>query len=138
MMKTEDILQQLNELPVAGSKIAVGNDIVHLPTFIHSLTPQFIKRSYSPAELAYCEQFAESTLRYASTWAAKEAVYKALKQADDTIKLWWPDIEIHRPKPQGKPTVRIKKLKTPLDFSLTITHDGEYIWALAVCLYHSV
>jgi holo-[acyl-carrier protein] synthase len=135
MMKTEDILRQVNQLQINNRPVAVGNDIVHLPTFLHSLTPQFIKRSYTPLELSYCEQFADSRLRYASTWAAKEAVYKAIKQADDSIRLWWRDIEIHRPKPQGKPTVTVKKLNIPLEFSLTISHDGDYVWALALCVY---
>jgi phosphopantetheinyl transferase (holo-ACP synthase) len=93
----------------------------------------FIKRGYTKDEVAYCEQFAEPMLRYESTWAEKKAVYKAIELADDSIKLWWPDIEIHRPKPQGKPTVTVKKLNDPLSFSLTITHDGDYVWALAVC-----
>jgi holo-[acyl-carrier protein] synthase len=134
MIATEDITAQLNQLQIAARQLAVGNDIVHLPTFLLSLTPQFIKRSYTPLELAYCEQFADSNLRYASTWAAKEAVYKAIKQVDADIKLWWPDIEIYRPKPQGKPSVIIKKLNAPVAFSLTIAHDGDYVWALAICL----
>jgi len=44
-----------------------------------SFTPQFILRGYTQNEIAYCEQFADSRLRYASTWAAKEAVYKVIK-----------------------------------------------------------
>jgi holo-[acyl-carrier protein] synthase len=143
MMKPEIITIEINRVAVINNpavinnRIAVGNDVVHLPTFLKSLTPLFIKRSYTENELAYCTRFADPALRYASTWAAKEAVYKALKQADEHIKLWWRDIEINRPKPQGKPTVSISKLKDPLDFSLTITHDGDYVWALAVCVYQA-
>lgn len=126
------------ELLMKNNSVVVGNDLVHLPTFIKSCTPYFIHRGYTQDEVAYCEQFADSTLRYASTWAAKEAVYKAIKQMDDSIRLWWRDIEIHRPKPQGKPAVRVKKLNIPLAFSLTITHDGDYVWALAICVRNSV
>jgi len=133
-MKTEQITDLISELQVCG-RVAVGNDVVHLPTFLLSLTPQFIARGYTDEERAYCDQFSEPALRYASTWAAKEAVYKALKQADESIKLWWPDIAISRPKPQGKPTVTISKLTTPLDFNLSISHDGDYVWAVAVCAY---
>jgi len=130
-MKTELIEALVKELPVTA-KIAVGNDVVHLPTFVLSLTPQFIRRGYTADELAYISRFDDPVLRYASTWAAKEAVYKALKQSDDTLKLWWRDIEIQRAKPQGKPTVYIKRLKNPPEFSLTITHDGDYVWALVL------
>jgi phosphopantetheine--protein transferase-like protein len=133
-MKTEQITELVEEVR-GGRRIAVGNDVVHLPTFLLSLTPQFIARGYTEEERAYCEQFCEPALRYASTWAAKEAVYKALKQADETVKLWWPDIAISRPKPQGRPSVTIGKLARPLDFNLTISHDGDYVWAVAVCGY---
>ena len=127
-------MQQISEMQIPLKKITVGNDLVHLPTFDQSFTPYFVKRGYTQNEITYCEQFTDSKLRFASTWAAKEAVYKALKQADENIKIWWRDIEILRAKPQGKPTVNIKKIKYPLNISLTISHDGEYVWALAVFL----
>ncbi len=133
-MKTEQIEELVREVQANG-RIAIGNDVVHLPTFLLSLTPQFIARGYTAGEREYCDRFAEPALRYASTWAAKEAVYKALKQADTTIKLWWPDIVISRPKPQGKPSVTIARLEKPLEFNLTISHDGDYVWAVAVCVY---
>jgi len=135
MMKTEEIEELIVGSGCRLQSIAVGNDLVHLPMFDKSFTPYFVRRGYTKEEIAYCEQFAEPRLRYASTWAAKEAVYKAIKQVDETIKIWWRDIEIHRPKPQGKPTVIVKKLKTPLSINLTISHDGDYVWALAVCVY---
>ncbi len=138
-MKAEQITEEINELvkqaTVAGRHIAVGNDLVHLPTFIKSCTSAFIRRVFTPTELEYCSKFSDPYLRYASTWAAKEAVYKAVKQTDDSLKLWWRDIEILRAKAAGKPTVQIKKLKTDLEFSLSISHDGEYVWAVVVCLY---
>ena len=135
IMKTEDIEQQLNKFKTAGKLIAVGNDIVHLPSFVLSLTPQLIRRAYTANELAYCQAFENATLRYASTWAAKEAVYKSVKQVYPSLKLWWHDIEITRPEPQGKPSVNINKLNNKLEFSITITHDGDYVWALAICMH---
>ena len=138
MIKEESITEVLREchaiqeLPVAtGVQIVAGNDLVHVPTFRLSCTPLFIRRSYTAEEVAYCEQFDNPMLRYASTWAAKEAVYKVIKQVDDTVRLWWPDIEILRDKPQGKPRAEVKKLPLLKDVSLTISHDGDYVWALA-------
>jgi len=131
----DNIFEQVNGLRVGGRSLAAGNDIVHLPTFLQSLSPQFIRRGYTADEVAYCEQFADSALRYASTWAAKESVYKALKQIDPNIRLWWRDIEIHRDKPQGRPMVTVNKLNSEIEFTLTISHDGDYVWALAVCVY---
>ncbi len=134
-MKTEQIIEQIKQVSLPGRNIIVGNDVVHLSRFIQSCTPRFIRRVYTHNELEYCAKFTDVYLRYASTWAAKEAVYKAIKQTDDTIKLWWRDIEILRAKPSGKPTVQVKKLKIPLEFSLSISHDADYVWAVVVCLY---
>ncbi len=139
-MKAEQIQdtfsEQLKHISISGKGIATGNDIIHLPAFIKSCTSHFIKRGFTEDELVYCSKFADPFLRYASTWAAKESVYKAIKQTDNNIKLWWKDIEILRARPAGKPTVQIKKLKTPLEFSLSISHDGDYVWAIAICLYN--
>lgn len=129
MLVPETILKTLSDIPV-GIR-GIGNDLVFLPQFQQSLHPTFIKRAFTVQEREYCEQFENPTIRYASTWAGKEAVYKAVKQYDDLIKLWWRDIEILRNKPQGKPTVIIKKLPS-IKISLTLTHDGDYAWALAV------
>lgn len=138
-MKAEQIKEETTEyikqLTVTGRQVAVGNDIVHLPTFIESCTPHFVQRVFTTAELEYCSKFTNPFVRYASTWAAKEAVYKAIKQTDDTIKLWWRDIEILRDKPAGKPIVHIKKLKTPVEISISISHDADYVWAIAVWMY---
>lgn len=131
MIQSEEIEKLVVE-HAGANKLAVGNDIIYLPNFKQSLTPEFIARVYTQEELQYCRQFDEPVLRYASTWAAKEAVYKAIKQIDDTIKLWWPDIEILRNKPQGKPTASITKLTLPLQITLSIAHDGDYVWAVAV------
>jgi len=78
-----------------SDKFAAGNDLVYLPDFKLSLTELFKKKVYTPAEVAYCDQFDDAALRYASTWAAKEAVYKAVKQLD-TAALPFKKIEIRR------------------------------------------
>lgn len=111
----------------------LGNDLVCLSSFKQSFNSQYIKRVFTQNEINYCEQFDEPMLRYASTWAAKEAVYKALKQVIPDLKIWWPAIEIMRNKPQGKPQVKIHKTIPPLSISLSITHDGDYVWAIATC-----
>jgi holo-[acyl-carrier protein] synthase len=105
------ILKALDKL-VPSKGFVVGNDLVF-------------------AEIVYCDQFDDSLLRYASTWAAKEAVYKAIKQIDDST-LGWKKIEITRNKPAGKPGVIIYKDTCSFKISLTISHDGDYAWAIAL------
>jgi len=124
-----EILRSVETI-VADKKFAAGNDLVFLPNFRESLTDLFKNKVYTPAELTYCDQFADSDLRYASTWAAKEAVYKAVKQID-TKPLYWKKIEITRDKPGGQPTVTLHQHADRFKISLSISHDGDYIWAIA-------
>jgi holo-[acyl-carrier protein] synthase len=124
--KLQSTITELN----SSGKFAVGNDLVFLPDFLLSLTEEFKKKVYSPVEVAYCEQFNEPALRYASTWAAKEAVYKAIKQLDPK-PLSWKKIEITREKTGGRPHVKLHQHERPFKISLSISHDGDYIWAAA-------
>jgi holo-[acyl-carrier protein] synthase len=113
-------------------QFAAGNDLVFVPGFEPSLTPGFKNKVYTEQELAYCDQFADSLLRYASTWAAKEAVYKAVKQLDKTTA-GWKKIEIIREKIGGRPHVILHQPQlASISVSLSITHDGDYAWAVAI------
>jgi len=123
------LVQSVNELGL-GQQFAIGNDLIFLPDFETSLTDLFKKKVYTDNEIAYCTSFDNSLLRYASTWAAKEAVYKALKQLS-TGPLNWKKIEILREKAAGKPIVILHPDENKYQISLTISHDGDYVWALA-------
>lgn len=125
--KLTDSLESLT-----GQQFAAGNDLVFVPGFEASLTPGFKNKVYTDAEMAYCDQFADSLLRYASTWAAKEAVYKAVKQLDKSTA-GWKKIEIIREKIGGRPHVVLHQPQlTNISVSLSITHDGDYAWAVAI------
>jgi holo-[acyl-carrier protein] synthase len=127
----ENQIETSVDLVTAGKKFAVGNDLVFLPNFELSFTEPFKNKAYTPTEMDYCNQFSDSLLRYASTWAAKEAVYKALKQLDDTT-LGWQKIEIIRKKNAGEPQVLLHNNPAKFKISLTISHDGDYVWAIAL------
>lgn len=118
------------------SQVYLGNDIVYLPNFKNSLTEEFIHKVYSQNEIDYCVQFKEPLQHYASTWAAKEAIYKMLKQINPSIIISWKNIEILRAKIGGIPTLNLKHdtmiFSEPV--SLTLTHDGDYVWACAGCI----
>jgi len=116
---------------IPAKKFAVGNDLIFIPNFKNSFTPEFQNKVYTANEIAYCGQFDDSLLRYASTWAAKEAVYKAVKQLSDLV-LGWDKIEIIREKIAGKPAVTLHQYPVQYQISLTITHDGDYVWAIAM------
>jgi holo-[acyl-carrier protein] synthase len=125
-----NIEETLLEL-IPKQEFALGNDLVYLPDFELSFNPLFQKKVYTLNEIEYCDQFEEKLLRYASTWAAKEAVYKAIKQHNLTA-LSFKKIEILRSKIAGKPTVNLPPFYKNLKVSLSISHDGDYVWALAL------
>ncbi len=110
---------------------AVGNDIVFLPDFNASFNELFQRKVYTPDEIEYCERFDQPLLRYASTWAAKEAVYKAVKQLYPQA-LAFKNIEIIRSRIAGIPRVSLPGDLADLEISLSITHDGDYACAIAI------
>ena len=110
-------------------QLALGNDLVFLPSFRQSCTELFKRKVYSVEEAQYCEAFSDPTLRYASTFAAKEAAYKALKQLFSKGVLPWRSMQILRDGPSKRPFVRHPLLDRFCKHSLTISHDGDYVWA---------
>ncbi|RYE19370.1 MAG: holo-ACP synthase [Sphingobacteriales bacterium] len=127
----ENKLEKTLEEIATGQQHAVGNDLVFIPDFQHSLTDLFKNKVYTTGEIAYCDRFDNALLHYASTWAAKEAVYKAVKQLDAT-PLAWKKIEIIREKIGGRPHVIIHQHPGKFNVSLSISHDGDYAWAAAI------
>jgi phosphopantetheine--protein transferase-like protein len=126
-----ELLKSITGLAI-DKKFAIGNDLVFIPDFELSLTPQFKNKVYTAAEVAYCDQFSDSLTRYASTWAAKEAVYKAIKQLNPA-PVAWKKIEITREKPGGRPNVVFhQQAADTFNISISISHDGQYAWAIAV------
>lgn len=125
-----NIEKTLSDL-IPKNDFALGNDLVFLPDFELSFNPLFQKKVYTQLEIDYCELFKPPILRYASTWAAKEAVYKAIKQLHNEA-LPFKKIEILREKISGKPGVHLPQNLSHLKISLTISHDDEYVWAAAL------
>ena len=112
-------------------EFALGNDVVYLPNFIPSCTEDFKLKVYTQNEIDYCNSFDQPFLRYASTWAAKEATYKAIKQLDKTL-YGWKSIEILRAKIAGQPEVILHQHQNKFSISLSISHDGDYVWAAVI------
>ncbi|RZL06591.1 MAG: holo-ACP synthase [Pedobacter sp.] len=124
------MLEKISDIET-GQDFSVGNDIVFLPDFEKTFNELFKQKVYSKQEMNYCDQFDQPILRYASTWAAKEAVYKAVKQLDP-LPIAFKKIGIFREKIAGRPYVKLPGNLEHLPVSLTITHDGDYVWAVAL------
>ncbi|RJS89959.1 holo-[acyl-carrier-protein] synthase [Candidatus Bathyarchaeota archaeon] len=117
----------------------VGVDIVEIDRFrriIQSGNRRFYERIFTPREIEYCLSFKDPSRHFASTFAGKEAVYKALNKYLD-VKL--SEIEILRDD-NGAPQVRLKidgddfknRGISPLEVKLSLSHSSSYAIAFAV------
>jgi len=98
---------------------------------------RFVKRLYTPREIAYCERFKNRAERYAARFAAKEAAFKALGTGwAEGVR--WLDVEITH-QPSGKPelalTGRAKELARQLGVTraaVSISHSDRYVVAQVI------
>jgi holo-[acyl-carrier protein] synthase len=113
--------------------VGMGIDIAEvkrIAAVIESQRERFLQRVYTPAEVAYCEQFKNRYERFAGRFAAKEAAMKALGTG------WrrgvrWVDLEVVR-ELSGRPTLSLngeaRKIADALgvkNISITITHTAD-------------
>jgi holo-[acyl-carrier protein] synthase len=108
----------------------VGVDIVEISRVrdFARRSPRFLTRVFSASEIAYCKAKKNPWPHFAVRFAAKEAVYKTLGNADVPLTA----ISVSRDS-DGRPTVRIsgkpvKKLK------LSLSHGRDHAVAFAVRL----
>ena len=113
--------------------VGTGVDLAEVPRIKASIErygEKFIRRIYTPAEIAYVERKANKFERYAARFAAKEAGMKAIGTG------WrrgvtWQDFEVAN-LPSGKPTLRLHGVAAKFaeklgvkNISLSITHTAE-------------
>jgi holo-[acyl-carrier protein] synthase len=94
----------------------------------------FLKRVFTPAEIAYCERHRNRFEHYAGRFAAKEATMKALGTGW-TSGVRWVDIEVTRLS-SGKPTMALHGATREhavrlgvRHISVSITHSGNTAFA---------
>ena len=113
--------------------VGTGVDLAEVPRIKASIErygEKFIRRIYTPAEIAYVERKANKFERYAARFAAKEAGMKAIGTG------WrrgvtWQDFEVVN-MPSGKPTLLFHGVAAGFadklgvkNVSLSITHTAE-------------
>ena len=123
--------------------VGLGVDITEvdrIQSAIETSGERFLRRIYTPAERAHCEQFKNKYERFAGRFAAKEAAMKALGTG------WrrgvrWVDFEVVR-EAGGRPTISLggaaKEIAAQLGvkrISLSITHTS--VQALAQVIFES-
>lgn len=86
---------------------------------------RFLLNNYTSAELDYCFSFKDPVPHLAGTFAAKEAVFKAIGQDH----LLFSSIEIRR-EPNGRPSVWIKNRRQK-KVLVSISHTNKNCMAVA-------
>jgi holo-[acyl-carrier protein] synthase len=123
--------------------VGLGVDIAEIDRMAAAIErhgEHFLRRVFTPDEIAYCERHRDNAERYAGRFAAKEATMKALGTG------WrrgvrWLDIEVVR-NPGGKPSVALRGVAKEFgaqlgvkNIVLSITHSGNL--ALAQVIFES-
>ncbi|RHZ19227.1 hypothetical protein DYB37_003435 [Aphanomyces astaci] len=140
----ESSLAQSGAQLILSSGQGLGIDVEPVATFADYATKQvFIQRNFTAAEIAYCESSAGAASSFAGRWAAKEAVIKAICNANPGATLTQGadapliDIEVGKAT-SGAPTVTLTgraleafQNSNLSSIKLSISHSGEYAVAQA-------
>jgi holo-[acyl-carrier protein] synthase len=116
----------------------VGVDVVAMTRIeqaVERFGERFLKRIYTPGELAYALADAHKWEHLAARFAAKEAASKAL--GTGMAGVGWKDFEVER-LPSGKPTLRLNGRAAQIaeeqgltQWSVSLAHDAEAKVAVA-------
>src|SRR5271154_6827508 len=123
--------------------VGLGIDVAEvgrIRAVVEAQAERFLKRVYTPEEVAYCEQFKNKYERYAGRFAVKEAAMKALGTGWSS-GVRWVDVEVVR-HASGRPTLTLKgEAKRIADamgvknILVTISHTAEQ--AIAQVIFES-
>ena len=110
--------------------VGTGVDLVEVPRFKKSVDrwgDPFLKRLFTPKELAYAKDKKERIQHLAVRFAAKEAVVKALG-APKGLGLEWKDVEISHAQ-TGQPKVILRgtmRRWQKLQMHISLSHTEQY------------
>ena len=121
---------------IVGMGIDVA-EVKRIKQVFESQGERFVRRVYTEAEAAYCEQFKNKYERYAGRFAAKEAAMKALGTGWSR-GVRWVDVEVARQR-GGRPTLQLhgeaRKIADALgvkSIAISITHTAEQAFAQVI------
>ena len=120
--------------------IGLGTDIVEIDrvrSMIERHGENFLRRCFTPDEIAYADRHRDAAVRFAGRWAAKEAVVKVL--GTGFVKgITFYDIEV-LPLDSGQPRIELsggaQNMASGMGISsvlITISHAKLYATATAV------
>ncbi|MBI4309665.1 MAG: holo-ACP synthase [Candidatus Omnitrophica bacterium] len=110
--------------------LGAGIDIIEIDRIQRAIErwgEDFLNHVFTPQEIAHAQKYKFPYPHYAGRFAAKEAVFKALGNAQVT----WKDLNIVND-PQGKPYCEIRNHDFYHTIFLTISHSRDYAVATAI------
>nr|WP_285854438.1 holo-ACP synthase [Paenibacillus elgii] len=119
----------------------VGIDLQSVPQMGEAIGRQgerFLRKIFTPGEIAYCSKHRGAARHYAVRWAAKEAFYKAV---GDVLprKYGFLDVEV-RNLPSGRPVLELHgstgeaAAHYGLSFRISLSHSGDYALAQVIAI----
>lgn len=139
--RSREMVEGALGLPMASDQVGLGVDIVEIDRVRAVLrrSPAFARRAFSEEERAYCDAKANPEAHYATRFAAKEAVVKALGTGF-SAGIHVRDIEVRR-NAKGRPYVALSgRARAIADgiglrempISLSFTHAEAVACAMAI------
>jgi holo-[acyl-carrier protein] synthase len=120
--------------------LGLGSDLIEISRVAASIErfgDRFLRRVFTPGEIAYCRRKRNAAESFAARFAAKEAGAKALGTGI-SHGIAWPEIEVRR-EPSGRPTLhwsgRAQERAEALGVrrsSLSLTHSRDVAMAVVV------
>ena len=120
--------------------IGVGTDLIEIVRIAHSIDrfgDRFLRRVFTPREIAYCQRKKYAAESFAARFAAKEAAAKALGTGISQ-GVSWLELEVVR-QPSGRPTLHLtgRAAQRALhlgvaNISLSLTHSKDIALAVVV------
>lgn len=140
--KAQAIIDNALAMEIPDDSVGLGIDVVEIERVGRAVkrSPAFRERTFTADERAYCDKHANPTIHYATRFAAKEAVLKALGIGFYQHGVKPSEIEIQRTS-AGKPFVSLsgaaEKLARKMGvkeipLSLSYTHTEAVACALAI------
>jgi len=113
----------------------IGIDITEVARIrrLYRKNPSFLKRFFTPEEIAYCLKGKNTCERIAARFAAKEAVIKALDKRDLPLKA----ISVSKAE-TGRPEVKLKDAGLRgMTVMVSLSHTANYACASAIAFKKS-
>lgn len=114
--------------------LSVGLDVVEVARIGRLIRrPAFLRRVFTPQEVAYCRRFQRPAERFAVRFAAKEATWKAISASGlRTDGISHRDIGVVND-PSGRPAVAIRgRPSLARRISISLSHAREFAAAVAI------